>query len=95
MQISHATPPQTAQKQNEQALKRLAIELEVTFLSEMLKSSGLETAGKGFASGIGEDQFSSFLRRERADAMAQTGGIGLAEQIFETLKATGEIHDNG
>ena len=36
--------------------------------------------------GPGEEAFSGFLTTEYARLMAERGGIGLAEQIFETLK---------
>ena len=39
----------------------------------------------GAAGGVGEEQFSSFLRAEQAKLMVAKGGIGLAEQIFQSL----------
>ncbi len=39
-----------------------------------------------FGGGAGEDQFSSFLRLEQARHIASSGGIGLAESLFEALK---------
>jgi len=36
--------------------------------------------------GIGEEQFSSFLRDEHAGLMVKAGGIGLAEHLFNALK---------
>ena len=63
-----------------------AVQLEATFLSEMLKSAGLGETPDGFGGGEGEEQFASFLRDTQALAMAQTGGIGLAEALFEALK---------
>ncbi|PFG65046.1 rod binding protein [Thioclava sp. ES.031] len=60
--------------------------LEAGFLSEMLKEAGLTGANGAFGGGIGEEQFSSFLRAEQSKAMVEAGGIGLAEIIFESLK---------
>jgi Rod binding domain-containing protein len=60
-------------------------ELEAAFLAEMLSFSGLGKAEGSFAGGIGEEQFASFLREEQAKLMVAKGGIGLAEQIFESL----------
>lgn len=69
------------------ALRRAAEALEATFLAEMLKSAGFGAAREGaFGGGAGEAQFASFLVAEQARAMAEAGGIGLAESIFNALK---------
>lgn len=60
-------------------------ELEAAFLSEMLSHAGLGAAAESFGGGIGEERFASFLRDEQARAMAERGGIGLAEHIFRAL----------
>lgn len=70
-------------------LRRTAEALEASFLAEMLKHAGLEGKAGTFGGGIGETQFASFLRDEQAREMVRAGGIGLAETIFETLKARG------
>ncbi len=67
------------------ALRAKAKELETAFLSEMLGHAGLDAAEGSFTGGIGESQFSSFLRQEQAKAMVDAGGIGLAEMIFRSL----------
>jgi Rod binding domain-containing protein len=67
-------------------LRRAAEELEANFLAEMLKSAGVGKTPETFGGGAGESQFSSFMRLEQARAMAQSGGIGLAEVIFQSLK---------
>lgn len=67
-------------------LREAAVELEATFLAEMLKYAGAGKAPEGFGGGIGEDQFASFLRLEQAREMAKQGGIGLAETLFHALK---------
>ncbi|MCR9085366.1 MAG: rod-binding protein [Rhodobacteraceae bacterium] len=71
-------------------LRAAAVALEASFLAEMLTSAGLGETKGSFSGGTGEAQFASFLRREQAEQMAQSGGIGLAEQIFESLK--GRVH---
>lgn len=68
------------------ALMRKARELESAFLAEMLSFSGLGAVSEGFGGGTGEEQFASFLRQEHARLIVVRGGIGLAEQIFESLK---------
>jgi Rod binding domain-containing protein len=62
------------------------MDLEAAFLAEMLKSAGLGESRDSMGGGVGEDQFSSLLIRAQADQMAQSGGIGLAESLFEALK---------
>lgn len=84
-------PPQAAQKiaintQTDQRLREAAIQLEATFLSEMLKSAGFGESRESFGGGAGEDQFGSFMRDAQARELAQSGGIGLAEALFEALK---------
>lgn len=59
---------------------------EAAFLAEMLKSSGLNAMSESFGGGAGEEAFASFLTEEYAQLMSERGGIGLAEQVFETLK---------
>lgn len=67
-------------------LREVARDLEASFLSEMLKYSGLGKSRESFGGGAGEDQFASLLIDEQARAMVDAGGIGLAESIFENLK---------
>ncbi len=66
-------------------LREVAQELEAAFLSEMLKHAGLGEARESFGGGIGEEQMSSMIRTQQANALAQRGGLGLAEQIFQSL----------
>ncbi|RYG91482.1 chemotaxis protein chel [Loktanella sp. IMCC34160] len=68
-------------------LRQAARDLEASFLAEMLKSAGVGAAPGDFGGGAGEEHFSSFLREAQAREMAQAGGVGLAESLFEALKA--------
>ncbi|WP_136635971.1 rod-binding protein [Pseudooceanicola onchidii] len=70
----------------DQQLRRAAEDLEATFLSEMLKSAGLGESRSAFGGGAGEEQFASMLRDEQARQMVKSGGIGLAETLFHSLK---------
>jgi Rod binding domain-containing protein len=82
------TPPILAPQAESASVARLrtvAQDLEASFLAEMLKHSGLGAGGSGLAGGPGEDQFASMLRAEHARALAEGGGIGLAEALFEAL----------
>lgn len=62
-----------------------ARELEAAFLAEMLQHSGLDGDAGSFGGGVGEEQFSSFLRLEQARMMVARGGIGLAEHLFRAM----------
>ena len=62
-----------------------AVELESTFIFEMLKSAGMGEAQDSFGGGAGEDQFSSLLLRKQAETISTTGGIGLTEAIYSSL----------
>ena len=79
-----ASKPETAAR--DAALWDAAQKLEAGFLSEMLKSAGFGEARESFGGGVGEEQFTSFLRERQAQDMVRTGGIGLAEHLFEALK---------
>jgi len=83
-----SSPPTVpAQLSSDAALRTAAEKLEATFLAEMLKSAGLESQDGTFGGGIGEEQFTSFLRTAQAERMVSAGGIGLAETIFNAMKA--------
>lgn len=71
---------------DEARLRQTATAFEAEFLTEMLKSAGLARTMGG---GIGEDQFSSLLVREQARVLAESGGIGLAESIYQALVRRG------
>lgn len=79
--------PRTERAENTRVkhLREAASKLEATFLAEMLKSSGLGETRSTFGGGAGEEQFSSFLVQQQAEAMVQAGGIGLSEVLFEAL----------
>lgn len=83
-------PPSPLAKEN--PLMTQAKELEIGFLSEMLGYAGFGKSLEGFDGGVGEDQFSSFLRDAQARKMVNHGGIGLAEQIFQSL-VKGQAND--
>ncbi|MEM6322227.1 MAG: rod-binding protein [Pseudomonadota bacterium] len=64
-----------------------ARQLEASFLAEMLKQAGFADGRSAFGGGAGEQQFSSFLLDEYAKKIVSSGGIGLAEKIFQHLHA--------
>lgn len=67
-------------------LMKAAQGLEASFLAEMLKAAGFGETRDAFGGGAGEEHFSSFLVEAQAKAFVDAGGIGLAEQIFASLK---------
>ena len=79
-----ADSPRALTPEREKILRQKAEEMEVQFLSQMLAYTGLNDSSD-FAGGVGEEQFASFLREEQARAMVKSGGIGLAESIFNSL----------
>ncbi|MDA7964566.1 rod-binding protein [Ruegeria sp.] len=84
MKISATTPTAPLSSADTQ-LKAAAVELEATFLAEMLKSAGLGKARNSFGGGAGEDQFASILVQHQARQLAQSGGIGLSETLFTAM----------
>lgn len=68
------------------AARKASQAFEAAFLGEMLKYTGLNAEPDGFGGGAGEAAFSSLLTDQYARLLAERGGIGLAEQIFEILK---------
>ncbi|MEM7472406.1 MAG: rod-binding protein [Pseudomonadota bacterium] len=62
-----------------------AQKLEAVFLAEMLKQAGFGQPIEGFGGGVGEDQFASLLVNHQAQALAKSGGVGLAEKIFKSM----------
>lgn len=92
--IAAGAHAQVQQTERNPALWRLSQELESTFLSEMLGAAGLGETSEEFGGGIGEEQFSGFLNQQRAAAMVEKGGIGLAESIYRSL-AKPEVSDDG
>ena len=77
--------PNPAQSGKNPRLVELSNKLEANFLAEMLKSAGVGKPLEGFNGGAGEEQFSSFLVQEYADATVAAGGIGLSEAIYRSL----------
>lgn len=85
-QISIAPNFRQRSDQQDAALMKAAQDLEASFLAEMLKSAGLGKPREMMGGGAGEEQFGSFLRQAQAEAMVESGGIGLAQSLFEALK---------
>ena len=78
-----ALPPARLQFPNEARLRDAAVRLEAGFFKQMLSAA----RRRAWTEGRERIKFSSFLLDEQALRLAQAGGIGLAESIFESLKA--------
>ena len=87
--ISPARPgaaPAAAPTPTDIEARKAAEAFEAAYLAEMLKYSGLNAMPDGFGGGAGEEAFGSLLTDEYARLLAERGGIGIAEQVFEALK---------
>lgn len=87
------TSPITPQTHAVQALSRdnqmrnASHEIEASFLSTILNATNPSTSSSFFGGGIGEEQFKSFLVNAQASVISESGAIGLAESLFQSLAA--------
>ncbi len=70
----------------EARMRETAEAFEAAFLADVLENSGINAMPDAFGGGAGEDAFSGLLTQEYGRLLAERGGIGLAEQVFELLK---------
>jgi peptidoglycan hydrolase FlgJ len=85
--ITSPTAPSTPASTQSGALRTATDALESGFLAEMLTAAGLGRPPESLDGGAGEAQFASLLVTAQADAMVAAGGIGLSEQLFQSLTA--------
>lgn len=83
---SHGSVSIGAAPIDEAVARDVAEAFEATFLSEMLRHTGLNQQPESFGGGAGEDAFGGLLTNEYAKLLAARGGIGLAERIFDVIK---------
>ncbi len=74
------------QTAEEARMRETAEAFEAAFLADALENSGINAMPDAFGGGAGEDAFSGLLTQEYGRLLAERGGIGLAEQVFELLK---------
>lgn len=79
------SPAPSLETSRENQLREVANAFEAAFLSEMLKAAGLGKSRDAFGGGAGEEAFSSMMVEKQAKLMADQGGIGLSEHIFQSL----------
>ncbi len=72
-------------------LQKKAVEFEAVFITQMLKPMFEGTqAEEPFGGGMAEDVWRSFEMEEYGKAIAQSGGIGLADAVYRQLLAVQE-----
>jgi len=86
-----AMPKPQAQESIEQ-MRKTAQEFEASFLSQMLQPMFANlSAEKPFGGGTGEDMWRSLQVDEYGKAIAQKGGIGLADSVFREMLKLQEV----
>ena len=84
------TPSTTAPSKNnegvDERIMEKAREFETVFVAQMLKYSGMDKAISQ-ESGFGGDAFSGMMLEQYARNIVDTGGFGLAEKIYNQLRA--------
>ena len=78
-------PAAAREAERDAALRRALTAFEAVFLAEMLKYAGAGRSTPGFDGGAGEAAFAQELVRAQATELAEQGGIGLAERLFDSL----------
>ena len=77
---------------NIEQLHKTAQDFEASFLSQMLKPMFANlSAAKPFGGGTGEDMWRSLQVKEYGTAIAQKGGIGLADSVFREMLKLQEV----
>ena len=78
--------PSFTQAMNRKKIKETAIEFEAQFLSQMLQPmfEGI-TPEEPFGGGMAEEMWQSMLVKEYGTAIANNGGIGLADHVQKQL----------
>lgn len=79
-----------------EAIHRKAVAFEAIYLAQMLKPmfEGLETAAP-FGGGAGEEVWRSMQVQEFGQAIAENGGVGLADAVYGELLAAQEDYLRG
>ncbi|MEO7222580.1 MAG: rod-binding protein [Devosia sp.] len=68
-------------------LRKQAVELEGVFLNTLMKEmfSSIETSEDSFGGGFAEETWRGMQAEQFATALAEKGGIGLADQLMSDL----------
>ncbi len=82
---THTPAGSLAEQNRTETLRKTAREFEAAFIGEMLSYAGFEKALSG-DSGFGGETFSRMLVDSYAQSIADVGGFGLADKIYDQLK---------
>jgi peptidoglycan hydrolase FlgJ len=68
-------------------LHKQAVELEGVFLTTLMKEmfSSIDTSEEGFGGGFAEETWRGMQAEQFANALAEKGGIGLADNLMSDL----------
>ena len=68
-------------------LKKQATDFEGVFLNSLMKEmfSSVKTDDQNFGGGFGEETWRGMQAEQMADAVAQQGGVGIADQLMPPL----------
>ncbi|MDK9722008.1 MAG: rod-binding protein [Rhodospirillales bacterium] len=82
LQGAQAKLPATSAKTSREQIHKTAVDFEASFLSQMFQHM-FQGVGEDnlFSGGAGEESFKSFMLGEYAKLTAQTGRVGLSQQI--------------
>jgi len=71
---------------SEAAMRKVAMDFEASYLSQMLKPmfEGLKSDGP-FGGGAGEEMWRGFLVEEMGKQTARAGGVGLADKVLSHM----------
>jgi Rod binding domain-containing protein len=85
-------PPTSLSSAKLGQLREQAKELEGVFLNTLMKEmfASLKTDQSAFGGGFGEETWRGMQAEQFADAMAEAGGIGIAQSILPDLIAAQE-----
>ena len=86
----------TAAAAHTDKLRAQATELEGVFINTLLKEmfSSIKTDSASFGGGFGEETWRGMQSEQLADSIAQSGGLGLADQIMDGLLQIQEASRN-
>jgi hypothetical protein len=83
-------PPQAADQTDRARIAQIreaAVKFEAAFLTQVLDLAGVAKAPEGWGGGAGEDAFRGQLLAEQGRILAESGGVGVAEQVFREMLA--------
>jgi flagellar protein FlgJ len=80
-----ATGPQAAPTQDRASLEKAAKAFEAIFMRQMIGAMRSASLGEGITDSAATEQFRDMADSKTADAMAQTGSMGIADLLLRQL----------